>query len=72
MKSEYLDEPEVPEADLEGDYYEDDFGYDDEAGEYSFGDFAEPIDRLEREIQRRIKRKKQRKRPASFQRSSAL
>lgn len=65
MKSEYLDEPEVSESDLEGDYYEDEYGFD-ESGEYSFGDFAEPIDRLEREIQRRIKRKKQRKRPVTL------
>jgi segregation and condensation protein A len=65
MKSEYLDEPEVSESEAEGDYYEDDYGFDEE-GEYSFGDVAEPIDRLEREIQRRIKRKKQRKRPVTL------
>lgn len=66
MKSEYLDEPEVPEGDAEGDYYEDGYGFEDESDEYSFGDLAEPIDRLEREIQRRIKRKKQRKSPVTL------
>ncbi|MBN1432415.1 MAG: segregation/condensation protein A [Methanomicrobiaceae archaeon] len=65
MKSEYLDEPEVSEPDTEGNYFEDEYGFDDD-DEYSFGAFAEPIDRLEREIQRRIKRKKQRKRPVTL------
>ena len=65
MKSEYLDEPEVPEEEDGGDYFEDGYGFDDE-DEYSFGDIAEPIDRLEREIQRRIKRKKQRKSPVTL------
>lgn len=66
MKSEYLDEPEVPDTGLQGDYYEDDYDFNDDDGFLSFGDLAEPVDRLEREIQRRIKRKKQRKRPVTL------
>ncbi|MBN2734902.1 MAG: segregation/condensation protein A [Methanomicrobiaceae archaeon] len=63
MKSEYLEEPDSP-PEAEGDFYEEDslFGVD----EFSFGEFAEPVDRLEREIQRRIKRKDHRKRPVTL------
>ena len=64
MKSEYLDEPEFP-PEADGDYYEDDSLFGD-GDDYSFGEFAEPIDRLEREIQRRIKRKDHRKRPVTL------
>lgn len=66
MKSEYLDEPEIPESDEAGDYYEDGYNLGDNFDDYPFADIAEPIDRLEREIQRRIKRKKQRKRPVTL------
>ena len=63
MKSEYLDEPEVlPEA--EGDFIEENSFFDDDG--FSFGEFTEPVDRLEREIQRRLKRKDHRKRPVTL------
>ncbi|KQC03780.1 MAG: chromosome segregation protein ScpA [Methanoculleus sp. SDB] len=66
MKSEYLEEAEFSD---EGDFSEeideftDDIGLD---GNYDFDDVSEPIERLEREIQRRIGRKKQRARPVTL------
>jgi segregation and condensation protein A len=66
MKSEYLEEAEFSD---EGGFFEeideftDDIGLD---GNYDFDDVAEPIERLEREIQRRIGRKKQRARPVTL------
>ncbi|NYT05607.1 MAG: segregation/condensation protein A [Methanomicrobiales archaeon] len=67
MKSEYLLEAELDAADTgfseDLDEFTDDFGID---GNFDFGDVAEPIERLEREIQRRIGRKKQRARPVTL------
>lgn len=67
LKSEYLDHVEgevegefVPD---EEDEFLDEFGFD---GEFGLDDIAEPIERLEREIQRRIGRKLQRKRPQTL------
>ncbi|EHQ34846.1 segregation/condensation protein A [Methanoplanus limicola] len=64
MKSEVLEESgESPDEELSDDFADDLlFGGDD----YTFGDIAEPVDRLEREIQRRIKRKSHRKRPVTL------
>jgi segregation and condensation protein A len=58
MKSEYLEEEEVDEEDCfeEGDDYGDDFVLD---GNFAFDEISEPIERLEREIKRRIGRKQQ-------------
>ncbi len=65
MKSEYLEEEEVDEEECfeEGDDYGDDFALD---GNFAFDEISEPIERLEREIKRRIGRKKQRKRPVTL------
>ncbi|WOF16535.1 segregation/condensation protein A [Methanoplanus sp. FWC-SCC4] len=62
MKSEYLEES--PDDVCDGEYYDEDFEYESDSGDesFSFDDFAEPVERLEREIQRRINRKSQRKR----------
>lgn len=64
MKSEILeDSGESPDEDFSDGFESDDlFGGDD----YTFGDIAEPVDRLEKEIQRRIKRKSHRKRPVTL------
>ncbi|MDD3407696.1 MAG: ScpA family protein [Methanomicrobium sp.] len=64
MKSEYLDEPDEP-SEPEGEFFEEDSLFSEDDG-FSFGEFAEPVDRLEREIQRRIKRKDHRKRPVTL------
>jgi segregation and condensation protein A len=66
MKSEYFEEEE--DAD-EGDFFEEgeDFGDDfDFEDDFALGGINEPIERLEREIKRRIGRKKQRKRPVTL------
>lgn len=65
LKSEYLDQVDeggefVPDED---DGLFDEFGFDSEFG---LEEIAEPIERLEREIQRRISRKLQRKRPQTL------
>lgn len=67
MKSEYLEEAELPEGedyDEGGVDQEDGFGFDEdiEAGENVLG----PIERLEREIKRRLDRKQLRKRPITL------
>jgi segregation and condensation protein A len=66
MKSEYLEELEGDDEEIlleDPDDFEDDFlsAFDGDGG-----DFGEPIDRLEREIKRRIGRKKQRKHPVTL------
>jgi segregation and condensation protein A len=65
MKSEYLEgTDEEGEEFLEDiDDYTDDFGFDDA---FSVENFTEPIERLEREIQRRIGRKRLRKQPVTL------
>lgn len=65
MKSEYLEETdEEGEEFLEDiDDYTDDFGFDDV---FSVENFTEPIERLEKEIKRRIGRKRLRKRPVTL------
>jgi segregation and condensation protein A len=65
MKSEYLEEDDTDEEECfeEGDDYGDDFALD---GNFAFDEISEPIERLEREIKRRIGRKKQRKRPVTL------
>jgi segregation and condensation protein A len=66
MKSEYLEELEDEAGDdliEEIDEFTDDFGLDDA---FAADDFSEPIARLEREIQRRIRRKEKRKRPVTL------
>lgn len=68
MKSEYLEEAEDEGVD-EGEFFEDGDGYGDEFaldGNFAFDEISEPIGRLEREIKRRIGRKKQRKRPVTL------
>ncbi|MBP2133934.1 segregation and condensation protein A [Methanomicrobium sp. W14] len=64
MKSDYLNEPEESSG-TEGDFYEEDSGFGED-DVFSMDEFAEPVDRLEREIQRRIKRKDRRKRPVTL------
>lgn len=66
MKSEYFEEDEdAGEEDFfdEGEDYGDDFAFD---GEFELDGTNEPIERLEREIKRRIGRKKQRKKPVTL------
>ncbi|WFN36072.1 segregation/condensation protein A [Methanomicrobium antiquum] len=63
MKSEYLEEPE-PQPEDEAELFLDDYSIEDDV--FSFGEFTEPVERLEREIQRRLKRKDQRKRPVTL------
>ncbi len=64
MKSEYLEETdEVEEAEFEEGPLFDDFGFD---GDSTFEDFSEPIERLEREIKRRVGRKGKRRRPVTL------
>ncbi|MDD3977305.1 MAG: ScpA family protein [Methanomicrobium sp.] len=63
MKSEYLEEPE-PQPEDEAELFLDDYSFEDDV--FSFGEFTEPVERLEREIQRRLKRKDQRKRPVTL------
>ena len=61
LKSECLEEPDEPVAEDEvGDFPEDDPAFDFDAGE------ATTVERLEREIQRRIARKGYRKRPVTL------
>ncbi|KAF1076659.1 segregation/condensation protein A [Methanogenium sp. MK-MG] len=65
MKSEYLEESEDDESDIIEDSFElsDDFESDPD---FSFDDVSEPIERLEREIKRRIGRKGKRKSPVTL------
>jgi segregation and condensation protein A len=64
MKSEYLEEAdEEEEIEFEGDALFDDFGFDADS---TFEDFSEPIERLEREIKRRVGRKGKRRRPVTL------
>ncbi len=64
MKSEYLEETdEVEEAGFEEEPLFDDFGFDADS---TFEDFSEPIERLEREIKRRVGRKGKRRRPVTL------
>jgi segregation and condensation protein A len=64
MKSEYFEEMEEEEIPFEDpDDFDDDF---ESAFDFDSDVFREPIDRLEREIKRRIGRKKQRKRPVTL------
>lgn len=66
MKSEYFEaEDDAGEEDFldEGEDYGDDFAFD---GEFELDRINEPIERLEREIKRRIGRKKQRKKPVTL------
>ncbi len=63
LKSEYLDVPEEPETsvvDMEE--------FDEEEEEFSYepGGYSTPIERLEREIKRRLSRKNYRKRPVTL------
>lgn len=65
MKSEYLEESEDDESDFIEDSFElsDDFESDTD---FSFDDVSEPIERLEREIKRRIGRKGKRRSPVTL------
>jgi len=64
MKSEYLEEAdEEEEAEFEEEFLSDDFGPD---ADFTFEDFSEPIERLEREIKRRVGRKGKRRRPVTL------
>lgn len=65
MKSEYLEESEEEESDFIEEPLDlsDDFGY---ALDFSFDDGSEPIEKLEREIKRRIGRKGKRKSPVTL------
>jgi segregation and condensation protein A len=65
MKSEFFEEIDQEDG-IPPDEMDDlglDFGLDDE---FSFDDYTEPIERLEREIKRRIGRKSHRKRPVTL------
>ncbi len=65
MKSEYLDESEEDESDFIEDSL--DFSDDSDYGpDFSFDAVSEPIERLEREIKRRIGRKGKRKSPVTL------
>jgi segregation and condensation protein A len=65
MKSEYLEESEEDESDFIDEPL--DFPDDPEYGlDYSFDTVSEPIERLEREIKRRIGRKGKRKSPVTL------
>ena len=64
MKSEYLEEAdEEEEIECEEETLFDDFGFDADS---TFEDFSEPIERLEREIKRRVGRKGKRRRPVTL------
>lgn len=65
MKSEYLEEAEVAdEVEFEEEPFpDDDFGFDADS---TFEDLSEPIERLEREIRRRVGRKGKRRRPVTL------
>jgi len=65
MKSEYLQEAEAgEEVEFEEDpLFDDDFGFGSES---TFEDLSEPIERLEREIKRRVGRKGKRRRPVTL------
>lgn len=65
MKSEYLEES----VEDEPDFIEEPFDLSDDfapGADFSFDDFGEPIERLEREIKRRIGRKGKRKSPVTL------
>jgi len=64
MKSEYLEEADgEEEAEFEEDLLSDDVELDPD---FTFEDFSEPIERLEREIKRRVGRKGKRRRPVTL------
>ncbi|MBT8507505.1 chromosome segregation protein ScpA [Methanomicrobiaceae archaeon CYW5] len=65
MKSEYLEEVEVAdEVEFEEEsFFDDDFGFGSDS---TFEDLSEPIERLEREIRRRVGRKGKRRRPVTL------
>ena len=65
MKSEYLEESEEDDSDFIEESF--DLSDDFESGfDFSFDDLSEPIERLEREIKRRIGRKGKRKSPVTL------
>ncbi len=66
MKSDYFEEEEEADEEEffdEGEDYGGDFAFE---GDFAFDGINGPIERLEREIKRRIGRKKQRKRPVTL------
>jgi segregation and condensation protein A len=63
MKSDFMEEPEEPPESEEDDFGGFGEGFDDFSDDEAS---ANPIDRFEREIQRRIKRKDHRKRPVTL------
>ena len=65
MKSDYLEESEWDEE-SEDDFSDDDPDLCDDEFSFDAEDLSEPIERLEREIQRRIGRKRQRKTPLTL------